>query len=385
MKLQITFILLLNSILAFGQIEFEAKELAVINEVEGKLTIESYENIFLYKGKKCKFSINTVEKQFCDFFNLSTQQQLEDFFKPYEIPTSYKKEDYLKNMRLYDDNKNNYYQLDSKYIFNNGITEDIFVKYINYNGTFPKPIYSVFYIQSSSQGLIVKDMGENLDIALFLVGTNTTKVSDYLKNEKNINITKLCDDFFNCIKNDDSSNINVFNLLDKQFSPFYKKEIAKTGEMSKNTRGTPIKNSLKYKKEFHDVISGVVLKKQVLSKEKISEKYRIPIELLKRDSLAVKEIIDINSSNDTFSILKFYDNDPIIKKGNQILDRDIAKGNNTLFVLTTIDFDVFVDICFSEKPKYPKFQKFKKVIEKEGNIMIRNLRDIIEENKNAFM
>ena len=55
MKLQITFILLLNSILAFGQIEFEAKELAVINEVEGKLTIESYENIFLYKGKKCKF------------------------------------------------------------------------------------------------------------------------------------------------------------------------------------------------------------------------------------------------------------------------------------------------------------------------------------------
>ena len=39
-------------------------------------------------------------------------------------------------------------------------------------------------------------MGENLDIALFLVGTNTTKVSDYLKNEKNINITKLCDDFF---------------------------------------------------------------------------------------------------------------------------------------------------------------------------------------------
>ena len=151
MKLQITFILLLNSILAFGQIEFEAKELAVINEVEGKLTIESYENIFLYKGKKCKFSINTVEKQFCDFFNLSTQQQLEDFFKPYEIPTSYKKEDYLKNMRLYDDNKNNYYQLDSKNIFNNGITEDIFVKYINYNSTFPKSIYSVFYIQSFSQ------------------------------------------------------------------------------------------------------------------------------------------------------------------------------------------------------------------------------------------
>ena len=83
--------------------------------------------------------------------------------------------------------------------------------------------------------------------------------------------------------------------------------------------------------------------------------------------------------------MKFYDNDPIIKKGNQILDRDIAKGNNTLFVLTTIDFDVFVDICFSETPKYPKFQKFKKVIEKEGNIMIRNLRDIIEENNNAFM
>ena len=56
MKLQITFILLLNSILAFGQIEFEAKELAVINEVEGKLTIESYENMSLYKGKKCIFS-----------------------------------------------------------------------------------------------------------------------------------------------------------------------------------------------------------------------------------------------------------------------------------------------------------------------------------------
>jgi len=121
MKLQITFILLLNSILAFGQIEFEAKELAVINEVEGELTIESYENMSLYKGKKCKFSINTVEKQFCDFFNLSTQQQLEDFFKPYEIPTSYKKEDYLKNMRLYD-NKNNYYQLDSKYTVVGGET-----------------------------------------------------------------------------------------------------------------------------------------------------------------------------------------------------------------------------------------------------------------------
>lgn len=366
-----TLLLCINS--TFAQIDFEVKNLTVIDQITGQLTIETYKDLQFFKGEKCKFPKGSVEDLFCSFFNIKTTEELETFFKPNDIPTSYKGKDYLKNMKLYD-NKKNYYHLDSKYIFDDGVTKDIFIKYINYNETFPKPIYSIFYIQSYLNTLKIKDMGENLDIALFLVGTSTHRFSDYLEKQQIIDITSICSIFLESFKNKDLNN-RIFELADKKYSPFH------TEKEDGVTKNEKIITSFNYKKTFHNIISGVTFKEKILSKEEISQEYKIPVELLKKDSLTLKEVIRVNISNNDYTIIKLEEQEPIIILGNSILNKSTINNNNTLFVLSKIDFEVFVDVCFSEDIERSKFRA---MIEENNKIMMPKLREIVEKNGNIF-
>lgn len=374
MRLISIFTLLLCMHSTFAQIDFEGKDLVVIDEITGQLTIESYDNLQLFKGEKCKFPKGSVEDLFCRFFNIKTTEELEQYFKPNDIPTSYRGKDYLKDMKLYD-NKKNYYHLDSKYIFDDGVAKDIFIKYINYNETFPKPIYSIFYVQSYLNTFKVKDMGENLDTALFLIGTNTNQVTKYFENMKSIDVSSAFDKFLKSIKNKDF-NDEAFSLKDEKYSPFYDGNEKNTIE-----KGKIITTTFKYKKTFHNTINGVTFKEKILSKEEISLEYKIPIELLKKDSLTLKEVISVSISNNNYTIIKLDEQEPIVILEHNILNRNIINDNNTLFVLSKIDFEVFVDICFSDDIKKSKFRS---MIEENNKIMMPKLREIVEKNKNIF-
>ena len=126
MKEFLTIILLGLSTLLYSQIEFEANNINILNEVTGKLTIEKYTDEEFHKNQKCDFLKNTPEQKFCDFFNLNTKEELINFFNPYEIASSYDEEDYLDKMKIYD-KKSNFYTLESKYIFDYGISKDVFI------------------------------------------------------------------------------------------------------------------------------------------------------------------------------------------------------------------------------------------------------------------
>lgn len=79
MKQKLIFILLLKSFFSFAQVDFKGEDLVVIDEVTGQLTIESYNNLQLFKGEKCNFPKNSTEDLFCNFFNLKTSEELEQY------------------------------------------------------------------------------------------------------------------------------------------------------------------------------------------------------------------------------------------------------------------------------------------------------------------
>ena len=365
--------------LPYSQVAYNADDIVVNNEVTGKLTIENYPTIALYKNEKCNFSSSTVEYKFCTFFNLNTAEELTAFFDPYDIPSSYNREDYLDCMKLYN-NKDNFYGLDSKYIFDNGINKEIFIKYINHNETFPRPIYSVFYIQDFSNNLIVKDMGGNFDLGLFLIGSNTNKSIHYLNslNAKEIDITLLCNDFLENIKNQSKIN-NLYDIADKKYSPFFDSK----DELVINENILSNNFSCNYKKTFQDIVTGTVLEKNETSKEEVSETYQIPIEYLTKDNLTVKEIINVNTVNSDFVIIKFYDFQPIIKTDVEILNNNAIQHNNLLFVLTKLDFEFFVDLFFDENnEKFPELKTLTK--DADGTLNISKLAAAIEKNESLL-
>ncbi|QFZ53915.1 hypothetical protein FEZ18_03360 [Oceanihabitans sp. IOP_32] len=381
MKELFTIILLGLSSFLYSQIEFEANNIIIQNEATGKLIIEGYSNKEMYKKEKCDFSRNTPEQKFCIFFNLDTKEELTVFFNPYEAPSNYNKENYLDKMKVYD-KKTNFYTLDSKYIFDYGISKDVFIKYINTNEVFPKPIYSTFYMQDFSNKLIIKNMGENFDLGLFLITTNTNRTINYLNkfNKEKIDITLLCTNVLNNIKNRPNEN-SFFELIDKKYSPFFKNKDETASEVVPKKKVT-----YNIKKTFHDIINGVVLKKNKVSKEEIIEKYNIPVKHFVKDSLSVKEIIKVNTLNKDFQIIKFYDAKTVIKTNYQTLNNDIVKENNLLTVLIKINFEVFINLYSGKKSdKFPEINKLKPLIQDaNGNLNIEKLVKVIKENKSSL-
>lgn len=380
-KMIIAFFSLITSANMYSQIEFEGNNLIVTSESEGKLTIEKYTKDFIIKrNNECDFENEVYEEKLCQSFNLRTQEELKKFFSPNEIPKIYKKEDYLKKMLIYDDYKN-YYKLDSKYIFDNSLNKEVFIKYINYNEVFPKPVYSVFYIQQNSHDLMVKDMGENFDLGFFLLGTSTDKTIDYLSNLKfdKVDITSLCTDFLGNIK-DPSKKNKLFSLTDEEYSPFYNEESQKKLKKDFLTK----KIQINYKKTYHDKISGVVLKKIDISKNEFSEKYRIPLNMIKKDSVSVKEVIKVNVLNNDYTIIKFYGVDaPVIKTDFDFLNMDLAKKSIVLSVLLKINFEAFVNFYSNEtNKKFPEVVALRpSVKDSDGALNINKLGEIIEKNK----
>ncbi|MFL0061857.1 hypothetical protein, partial [Tenacibaculum maritimum] len=217
--------------------------------------------------------------------------------------------------------------------------------------------------------LIVKDAGENFDLGLFFLASNTNRIIDYLNKfeSEEIDITLLCTIVLNNIKNKPNKN-NLFKLIDKKYSPFFK------DKTEANNSNTVFGNKVTYnfKKTFHDIVSGKVFKKNRVSKKEIIGKYSIPTGSLAEDSLSVKEVIKINTMNNDFQIIKFHGNTKSILKTNYaVLNNDIVKYNTLLKVLIKMNFEVFINFYSNEKNNrnYPEINKLKPFVKDANGVL----------------
>ncbi len=190
----------------------------------------------LVAGSKCNFKNESVEKLFCDFFNTKSNEERLPFFNSVQIPKTYDKEDYQKNKAIYFEKGNsNYYQLDSKYILDRGSNiKDIYIKYINYNDDFPKPLYSLIYIRKINNEYSILDLGQNFDLGLFLISTKSSVLNDLFANKlskdnlkvlapylhgKTIDLELIMNDYFKFFRENKSH--TLYKLLhDETYSAF---------------------------------------------------------------------------------------------------------------------------------------------------------------------
>ena len=156
------------------------------------------------------------------------------FFKG-NIPSSYRKANYLQLMDVYfKDPQKNYYELDSKLLLDNGIKQSLFIRYINHNSLFPKPIASIIYMEYQNNRWEIKDIGENFELGLFLCCIQTERLNSIitanvnnsivdilksLKKNDEIDLQGLIDMFFS-LKKSDSNHPLVKFLYDTTYSIF---------------------------------------------------------------------------------------------------------------------------------------------------------------------
>lgn len=214
---------------------FKAKDILVTNQTKGNGILWYYSNKILIKtNNPPAFDKDSPEAKFYDFFTIKSNEQLQSFFNG-NIPKSYSKSNYLELMRVYFNKPDkNYYELDSKIQFDNGNSKVIFLKYINHNNVFPKPIASVVYLELTNGTWQLKDIGDNFELGIFFCCVKTgslnmlfrNSLSDNDKsimaayiNQDGINFRKLMDTFFELKKNNPNHPLIKF-LYDAEYSIF---------------------------------------------------------------------------------------------------------------------------------------------------------------------
>ncbi len=214
---------------------FEATKLFTINQVDDNAILNNFDKVVKFQyGKNIGLDKNSPEEVFYNFFNINSNEQLKLFFDD-KIPQTYSKNDYLNLMNVYKKKpENNFYELDFKIIFKDGVNQYSYIKYINHNELFPKPIASIIYLELINNRWIIKDLGDNLELGIFLAsikGDQLEKIiskklpqldnkiiQPYIVNDK-IDFNRLMNDFYDLKKR----NINhplVKLIYDNEFSIF---------------------------------------------------------------------------------------------------------------------------------------------------------------------
>jgi hypothetical protein len=221
---------------SFAQtVNFEAKKIIVNNQVEGDAVLTEFDKKIRFQSNKYMLlEKNSPEQVFYDFFKISSQDQLKDFFQD-GLPVSYSKEDYIKLMTVYQKKpEDNFYDLDFKVLLKDAKNESVYIKYINHNQVFPKPIASIIYLELINEKWNIKDLGDNLELGVFLssikgnvlkrIISNDLSLSEkkiimpYVTNNK-INFKKLSNDFFD-FKRKNTNHPLVQLIYDKEYSVF---------------------------------------------------------------------------------------------------------------------------------------------------------------------
>lgn len=397
MKLLISILILFSSFNCYSQgIIIKANNISIKNKIYGELQIINYPNRpVLIAGKQCDFPKNSAEDVFCNFFNVTNENDLHSFFE-FDIPYSYSKSGFLENMSIYFKNpKHNFYELDSKFIFNNGTTKDIFIKYINHNEKFPKPLYSLFYLKEGDRGIRLTEMGENFELALFLTSIkspvlyglaldslskkNIDILNPYLSNKKELNIKKITEDFFTLIK-EDKNHLLVKLLHDSKYSIFNMKDTTVT--YIQNSGAYKSLPTLKYYNTYLDVFDAIKYENVYIEKSIISKKFGIDSALLNADSLAIKESIVISSGLGKVKILKFYNTTTLIFLDERLTNISLI-NERLIKILYALDLEAFMSFYSSkDMKKHSEINKLKPLVKDANGVLnIEKLAEVIKQNK----
>ncbi|MFW0736271.1 hypothetical protein [Flavobacterium sp. T12S277] len=238
MKRKIKLLLILSMLHQFGfcqKVNFEATKLIVTNQVDDNALLMNFNKAVKFQyGKNIVLDKNSPEEIFYNFFNINSNEQLKVFFDN-KIPVTYSKNDYLNLMNVYKEKpEKNFYELDFKILFKDGNNQYSYIKYINHNELFPKPIASIIYLELINDKWIIKDLGDNLELGIFLSSIKGNKleqiilrkqsqldnkiIQPYITNDK-IDFNRLMNDFYDLKK----KNINhplVQLIYDNEFSIF---------------------------------------------------------------------------------------------------------------------------------------------------------------------
>jgi hypothetical protein len=238
MKKRIKLLFLISLLQQSGycqKVNFEATKLITINQVDDNAILSNFDKVVKFQySKNIELDKNSPEEVFYNFFNINSNQQLKLFFDD-RIPQTYSKNDYLNLMNVYKKKpENNFYELDFKIIFKDGVNQYSYIKYINHNELFTKPIASIIYLELINNRWIIKDLGDNLELGIFLAsikGDQLEKIiskklsqldnkiiQPYIVNDK-IDFNRLMNDFYDLKK----KNINhplVKLIYDNEFSIF---------------------------------------------------------------------------------------------------------------------------------------------------------------------
>ncbi|CAI2767608.1 hypothetical protein [Flavobacterium collinsii] len=238
MKRKIKLLLIISMLYQFGfsqKVNFEATKLIVTNQVDDNALLMNFNKAVKFKyGKNIELDKNSPEEVFYNFFNINSSEQLKSFFSD-KIPLTYSKKDYLNLINVYKSNpEKNFYELDFKILFKDGSNQYSYIKYINHNELFPKPIASIIYLELINNKWIIKDLGDNLELGIFLSSIKGDKlekiilkkqspvdnkiIQPYITNDK-IDFNKLMNDFYD-LKKKDIKHPLVQLIYDNEFSIF---------------------------------------------------------------------------------------------------------------------------------------------------------------------
>ena len=121
MKKEIRLLLFIMVFLHFScsaqKINFEAKKLIVINQVDDDAFFINFNKSIKFQfDKNILLAKGSPQETFFNFFKITSSEQLTSFFND-SIPKSYKKSNYIQLMSVYKNKpEKNFYELDSNII-----------------------------------------------------------------------------------------------------------------------------------------------------------------------------------------------------------------------------------------------------------------------------
>jgi hypothetical protein len=229
------FTLLISQVVSAQKINYTANKIIFSKKIEGQAKLVIFgDKIKMSIGSNPNFAADSPEHVFYNFFKIDSENDLKIFFND-SVPKSYSKSNYLTLMKVYKEHPiDNFYELDYKLFFHEGGYQSVFLKYINHNTLFEKPIASIIYLRLINNKWQISDLGKNFELGIFLSCINANSLENFLKNKltnneqqllrsyfknKKLNILKLAQDFFK-IKNKNENHQLVKLIYDNKYSIF---------------------------------------------------------------------------------------------------------------------------------------------------------------------
>jgi hypothetical protein len=229
------FTLLFSQVVSAQKINYTANKILFSKKIEGQAKLIVFDDkLKMSIGSNPNFAEDSPENVFYNFFKIDSENELKIFFNDV-VPKSYLQSNYLTLMKVYKSHPiDNFYELDYKIFLNEGGYQSVFLKYINHNKLFEKPIASIIYLRLINNKWQISDLEKNFELGIFLSCIKAKSLENFLRNKltqneqvllkpyyknKKLNIVKLAKEFFE-IKSKNENHPLVKLIYDNKYSIF---------------------------------------------------------------------------------------------------------------------------------------------------------------------